>query len=208
MKARPGAHRGRAPGHRSGGTSAFCGGRSNSSCSPSVVAFVAWLVANVRSNSKEIGIPTGYGYLDNPAQFPIPDSSFRQTQPVRDAIVVGLVNTFRVTIVGIIAATILGTLIGVGRLSGNWLVRNLARVYVETLRNIPLLLIIVFSYLGLALTAFPRIEDAWQPLDLAVISNRGVVVPWLDGSASPLVARRRTCSWRGLARRSLAPVDC
>ena len=69
-----------------------------------VVAFIAWLVANVRSNSEEIGIPTGYGYLDNPAQFPIPDSSFRQTQPVRDALV-GLVNTFRVTIVGIIAAT-------------------------------------------------------------------------------------------------------
>ena len=75
----------------------------------------------------------------------------------------------------------LGTVIGIGRLSGNWLVRNFARLYVETLRNIPLLLIIIFSYLGLALTAFPRIDDAWQPLDLAVISNRGVVVPWFDG---------------------------
>ena len=187
MKARPGAHRGRAPGHHFGGTSASCAGRSNSSSSPRSSRSSSWLVANVRSNSEEIGIPTGYGYLDNPAQFPIPDSSFRQTQPVRDAIVVGLINTLRVTIVGIIAASILGTLVGIGRLSGNWLVRNLARVYVETLRNIPLLLIIVFAYLGLALTAFPRIEDAWQPFDLAVISNRGVVVPSLDGSAWALV---------------------
>ena len=146
-----------------------------------VVALIAALVDNVRTNSEELGIPTGFGYLDNPAQFPIPDSSFRQTQPVRDAIVVGFLNTLRVTIVGIIAATILGTTIGIGRLSGNWLVRNLSRAYVETIRNIPLLLLIVFSYLGIALTTFPRIEDAWQPFGIAVISNRGLVVPWFDG---------------------------
>jgi general L-amino acid transport system permease protein len=187
MKARPGAHRGaraRPPFWRNVRVLRWA---FQLVVLAAVVAFIAWLVANVRSNSEEIGIPTGYGYLDNPAQFPIPDSSFRQTQPVRDAIVVGLINTLRVTIVGIIAASILGTLVGIGRLSGNWLVRNLARIYVETLRNIPLLLIIVFAYLGLALTAFPRIEDAWQPLDLAVISNRGVVVPSLDGSAWALV---------------------
>jgi general L-amino acid transport system permease protein len=147
-----------------------------------VVALVVALLENVRANSEDLGIPTGYGYLDNPAQFPIPDSSFRQTQPVRDAIALGFLNTLRVTVVGIVLATVLGTVIGICRLSGNWLVRNLARLYVETLRNVPLLLIIVFSYLGLALTAFPRIDEAWQPFDLAVVSNRGVVVPWFDGN--------------------------
>jgi general L-amino acid transport system permease protein len=95
-----------------------------------VVAVVAVLVANVRANSSRLGIPTGYGYLDNPAQFPIPDSRFRQTQPVSDAILIGLGNTLRVSLVGIVAATLLGTAVGVARLSGNWLVRTLARLYV------------------------------------------------------------------------------
>jgi general L-amino acid transport system permease protein len=154
-----------------------------------VVLVIVVLVRNVRSNSERIGIPTGYAYLDNPAQFPIPDSDFRQTQPVRDAIVVGVLNTLRVSLLGIVVATVLGTLVGIARLSGNWLVRSGASVYVETLRNIPLLLIIVFTYLTVALTTFPRIEDAWEPLGLAVVSNRGVVLPWArDGSVAVAAA--------------------
>jgi len=169
-----------------------------------VLVVVGVLVDNVRVNSRELGIPFAYSYLDNPAQFPIPDSSFRQTQPVLDAIVLGLVNTLRVSLVGIVAATVLGTLVGIGRLAGNWLVRNAARVYVETFRNVPLLLIIVFSYLSLALTVFPRLEQAWEPLGLAVISNRGVVLPWYDGGAwgmlvgftAALVAAWAIARWR------------
>jgi general L-amino acid transport system permease protein len=152
-----------------------------------VVLVLATLVGNVRSNSDRLGIPTGYEYLDNPAQFPISDSDFRQTQPMRDAIGEGLGNTLRVVVLGIVSTTVLGVLVGIGRLSGNWLVRTAARVYVEILRNIPLLLIIVFSYFALALTTFPRVADAWEPLGLAVFSNRGVVVPWVDGGVAPLV---------------------
>ena len=124
-----------------------------------IVSVVAVLVGNVRENSRSLGIPTGYGYLDNPASFPIPDSDFRQRQPVRDALVIGLVNTLRVSIVGIVLSTVLGTLIGVARLSRNWLLRNAARVYVEVIRNLPLLLILMFCYAGLALVAFPRIAE-------------------------------------------------
>ncbi|MPY95191.1 MAG: ABC transporter permease subunit [Acidimicrobiia bacterium] len=153
-----------------------------------VLGALGVLLANVRANSDRLGIPTGFGYLDNPAQFPIPDSDFRQTQPVQDAILLGLGNTLRVSLLGIVAATVLGTLVGVARLSGNWLVRNAARLYVEALRNIPLLLLIIFSYLNLALVVFPRVEAAWQPLGLAVVSNRGVSVPWFDGSGWPLAA--------------------
>ncbi|MGK2948488.1 MAG: ABC transporter permease subunit, partial [Acidimicrobiales bacterium] len=145
------------------------------------------LVANVRTNSERLGIPTGFEYLDNPAQFPIPDSDFRQTQPVRDAIVEGLGNTLRVVLLGIVMATVVGVLVGVGRLSGNLLVRTAARIYVEILRNVPLLLLIYFSYFALALTTFPRVAEAWEPLGLAVLSNRGVVVPWVDGGVAPLV---------------------
>lgn len=156
-----------------------------------VVAIIALLlltlVGNVRTNSERLGIPTGFTYLDNPAQFPIPDSDFRQTQPVRDAIAEGLGNTLRVVLLGIVVATALGVLVGVGRLSGNLLVRSAARVYVEILRNVPLLLLIYFSYFALALTTFPRVAEAWEPLGLAVFSNRGVVVPWVDGGIAPLV---------------------
>ncbi len=146
-----------------------------------VVVIVGVLVRNVRANSERLGIPTGYDYLDNPANFPIADSDFRPSQPIRDALVVGLGNTLRVALVGIVLATLLGTVVGVARLSRNWLVANAARAYVEILRNIPLLLIIVFSWIGLALATFPRLESAWTPLDLAVISNRGLVLPSAEG---------------------------
>ncbi|HSL56885.1 MAG TPA: ABC transporter permease subunit [Acidimicrobiales bacterium] len=152
-----------------------------------VVAIVVVLASNVQANSERLGIPTGWDYLDNPAQFPIPDSDFDQRQPLSDAIVLGFFNTLRVALVGIVLATVLGTIIGVARLSGNWLVRALARVYVEILRNVPLLYIIVFSYIGIALATFPRIESAWEPLGLAVVSNRGLSVPWLEGSAGALL---------------------
>lgn len=152
-----------------------------------VVAIVVVLVSNVRANSERLGIPTGWDYLSNPAQFPIPDSGFDQRQPLSDAIVLGLLNTLRVALVGIVLATVLGTLLGIARLSGNWLVSTLARVYVEVFRNVPLLYIIVFSYIGLALATFPRVERAWQPLGISVISNRGLSIPWSDESGPALV---------------------
>jgi general L-amino acid transport system permease protein len=150
-----------------------------------VLVIVGTLVGNVRANSERLGIPTGYEYLDRPSQFPIPDSDFRQTQPIRDAVAEGAMNTLRVALAGIVAATVLGTLVGIARLSGNWLVRSGARVFVEALRNIPLLLLVIFSYVTLALTTFPRIDDAWEPLGISVVSNRGVLIPWFVGSSWP-----------------------
>lgn len=146
------------------------------------VAVVWVLVVNVQRNSDRLNIPTGFDYLDNPSQFTIPDTDFRQTQPVREALVIGLWNTVRVSVAGIALATVLGTLLGVARLSGNWLVRTSARVYVELVRNIPLYIFIIFSYSSLALVTFPRIESAWEPLGLAVLSNRGLLVPRLEGT--------------------------
>jgi general L-amino acid transport system permease protein len=152
-----------------------------------VVAVVLVLLGNVRENSRSVGIPTGFDYLDNPAGFPIPDSDFRQRQPVRDALEIGLVNTLRVSLIGIVLATILGTVVGVARLSRNWLLSNSARVYVEVIRNLPLLLILTFCYAGLALVALPRIADAWEPAGLFVISNRGVVLPWYEEGGWTLI---------------------
>ena len=93
----------------------------------------------------------------------------------------------RVAIVGIIAATVLGTLIGIARLSTNWIVRKLATVYVEAVRNIPLALFLTASFLVVVLGVFPQITDAWDLAGLAIISNRGVAVAWYDGSGAGLL---------------------
>lgn len=104
---------------------------------------------------------------------------------MRDALVVGFGNTLRVSVAGIVLATILGTTVGIARLSTNWLVSKAAQAYVELIRNIPLLVLIVFTYLAVFLR-LPRVEDATTIDGLLVLSVRTVAVPWLraDGPAA------------------------
>ncbi|MEM9565206.1 MAG: ABC transporter permease subunit [Actinomycetota bacterium] len=151
-----------------------------------VIVVLSVLFNNVRINSQNQGIPTGFDFLDQPTSFTIPANDLRDTQPVRDAIVEGTLNTLRVSIVGIILATVLGVLVGIGRLSGNWLVRNLARVYVEALRNIPLLGLVVFAYLAIVLT-LPRVDESIQAGNVLIINTRGASIPWPDGTNLLLV---------------------
>ncbi|MGI8821799.1 MAG: amino acid ABC transporter permease, partial [Acidimicrobiia bacterium] len=149
-----------------------------------VVAVVfLWLYGNYTENVTRTGIPTNFAFLDNPTSFEIPGNDFSQTQPVRDVLVEGFLNTLRVSVVGIVLATILGTLIGIGRLSRNWVVRRLATVYVEVVRNVPLLIILTFIFLGVVLQALPTIQEAWTPGGVAVLSNRGIGVPWYEGGS-------------------------
>ena len=156
----------------------------------SALIVVGWLIRNFHNNSQTSDIPIGlrwdplpFEHLDQPANFPIAGSSFRTSQSVWDATLVGIRNTIYVVIVGIVLATMLGLLVGIARLSGNWLVSRGAAVYVELLRNTPLLAIVTFAYLALVLSVFPRIENAWQVGDLAIFSNRAAAVPWFEGSA-------------------------
>ena len=92
------------------------------------------------------------------------------------AFLVGLLNTLYVSALGILLATILGTVIGIARLSSNWLIRKLSQVYVETFRNIPLLLQLFFWWALLRESA-PAPRQAWQMLPGIFISNRGVAFP-------------------------------
>ena len=142
-----------------------------------VVAFGLWLAGNVRQNAEDTSIPLTFDYLDQPATFPIAGSSFRPTQSVQDAIVVGLGNTARVAVVGIVLATVLGTFIGIARLSTNWLVSKAAQAYVELLRNVPVLVLIYFAYVAVFLR-LPRLEDATTIDGLLVLSVRAVAVPF------------------------------
>jgi general L-amino acid transport system permease protein len=157
-----------------------------------VVAFavvvILWLYGNYTDNAERQNIPTSFDFLDNPTSFELTGNELSTRAPVRDAFVQGLLNTLRVSVAGIVAATVLGTIIGIGRLSQNWLVRKMATVYVEAVRNIPLPLFVVAGVLIVVLNVFPTIQDAWEPLGLLIISNRGIAVPWFSGSAVGLIA--------------------
>jgi len=152
-----------------------------------VLAIIFWLYGNYEDNVAKSKIPTGLEFLDNPASFTMPGSTFDQSSPVWAAFVQGFINTLRVSIIGIVLAISLGTIIGMARLSKNFLVRIVASAYVEVFRNLPLLVLLTFMNLAVVLQTFPRIEQAWVPFDLFVISNRGIAVPWFEGSDTNLI---------------------
>ncbi len=153
-----------------------------------VAAILAWFYSNYRSNVARTRIPTDFAFLDRPSNFEIPGNAMSQTAPVRDALIQGLLNTLRVAVAGLILATALGTLIGIGRLSKNAVVRTLCAVYVEVIRNIPLLVLLLFANLGIVLQVLPRLNEAWKPFGVSVFSNRGIAIPWFVGSGWTLVA--------------------
>ena len=147
-----------------------------------VAALFAFLLGNMFTNLRRQGTSLGLGFLDQPALITIPGSDFVRTQSRLDAILLGIGNTFRVAIAGIILASILGVLIGIARLSKNWLLNTGARLYVEFFRNVPLLVIIVFAYLVVFLQ-MPEVDEAYTPLDLAVFYVRGIHFPWYEEGA-------------------------
>ena len=112
------------------------------------VAIVAWLWSNALHNLSVRRISTGFAFLGREAGMPIADTwiAYSPKDPYIRAFLVGIVNTLRVAVIGIVLATVVGTLVGIARLSSNWLVARLAAVYVEVLRDIPLLLQLLFWY--------------------------------------------------------------
>ena len=143
------------------------------------VAAVGWfLVHNTLVNLRRQNIATGFGFLDREAAFGIGESliDYSPADTYFRAFLVGLTNTLYVSALGIVLATILGTVMGLARLSGNWLVAKLAQIYVETFRNIPLALQLLF-WRGLLREAAPAPRQAWQILPDVFVSNRGIVFP-------------------------------
>src|SRR5215510_12456046 len=142
-----------------------------------VVAIIAWLWSNTVHNLSVRRISTGFAFLGREAGMPIADSwlSYNPRDTYLWAFVVGVANTLRVAVIGIVLATILGTLIGISRLSANWLLSRLAAVYVETLRDIPLLLQLLFWYV--LMQGLPAARQAWKPVEGVFLSNRGLVLP-------------------------------
>jgi general L-amino acid transport system permease protein len=127
-------------------------------------------------------ITTGFGFLSREAGFAIGETpiSYTPADTYARAISVGLLNTLRVALIGIILATLLGTIIGIARLSKNWLIRKISSVYVEVMRNIPLLLQLFFWYAIISET-MPGPRKAYHPLPGVFVSNRGIKMPTLEG---------------------------
>jgi general L-amino acid transport system permease protein len=141
------------------------------------IAVVGWLWSNALHNLSARRISTGFAFLGREAGMPIADSwiAYSPKDPYLRAFLVGIVNTLRVAVIGIVLATVLGTLVGIARLSSNWLLSRLSAVYVEVLRDIPLLLQLLFWYV--LMQGLPAARSAWKPVDGVYLSNRGLVLP-------------------------------
>jgi general L-amino acid transport system permease protein len=145
-----------------------------------LVTFVGWVIHNTATNLQRANIASGYGFLDERAGFEIGQSPIPYS-PDRSylyALYVGFLNTLVVAGIGIAAATIIGFLVGIGRLSKNWLIRQLSTVYVEVFRNIPPLLVILFWYFGV-IAILPAPRDAIDTGLGVSLSNRGAFMPKL-----------------------------
>jgi len=144
-----------------------------------LVALLAWfLVSNTIENLQRQKIASGFHYLEREAGFEIGDTmiQYSPASTYARAILVGMLNTLKVAVLGIIMATILGTLIGVGRLSPNWLLGKICEGYVEMFRNVPLLLWLFLIY-KLISEAFPGPRQAINVLSSFFLSNRGLYFP-------------------------------
>ena len=141
-------------------------------------AFLIYTVSQTTAyNLEKRGIGTGFGFLQMSAGYDISFSliDFTSKDSHLKAYFVGVLNTLLVSISGIFLATILGFLVGVIRLSSNWLFRNIAYVYVEFTRNVPVLLQIILWYS--ILIQLPRVKQSLEFLDVFFISNRGIYSP-------------------------------
>ena len=151
-----------------------------------LVVFVYWIVGNTIENLKRANIASGFGFLNGRAGFDVGQNliEFSSDSTFARALVVGLLNTLLVAVTGIITASIVGFLVGIGRLSRNWLIQKICTVYVELFRNIPPLLVIFFWYLGV-LSVLPVPRDSIGLPFGSYLNSRGLYLPkmvWAEGA--------------------------
>lgn len=163
-----------------------------------VVLCIFYFVNNMFDNVAKRGITTGFSFLGETAGFgvsqaliPYDDTS----STFLDVFIVGILNTMLVGVVGIVLASIIGLMVGIGRLSSNYLIAKLSLVYIETFRNIPILLQILFWY-NVVLAALPSPRQSISYFDSIFINNRGLIVPdpiFESGSSFILIAFVLAC---------------
>jgi general L-amino acid transport system permease protein len=143
-----------------------------------------FLIHNAQDALGRQGITTGYSFLHNPAGFEIGERliEFDSTYSVVRAYEVAILNTLKVSFASIALATLIGLVIGLGRLSSNAIARTLASAYVEIFRNTPQLVLLIFCYT--LLTQLPAVRSALSLGNIAFLSNRGLSIPWLAGAGA------------------------
>jgi general L-amino acid transport system permease protein len=137
------------------------------------VLYVLWF--NLTNNLRAAGLPTDFKFLTQPLAVDIPGSDISPSAPIWRGLLNGVKNTLALVVVGIPLLTVIGVLVGVARLSTNWLVARAAGLYVEILRNIPPLLIIFFVFNAVVLQ-FPVLQESFNFADLVIVNNRYLAV--------------------------------
>ncbi|WP_369413955.1 amino acid ABC transporter permease [Gracilibacillus salinarum] len=152
-----------------------------------IVGIASYLIHNAVQELQALGINLGFGFLQKMASFNIGESmiEYQSTDTYVKAILVGILNTIKVSVIGIIFATIIGVVVGISRLSSNWLVQKMATVYIEIFRNTPLLVQILIWYFAVFL-ALPGVKESIE-LGPVFLSNRGAAIPWFQTNASSLL---------------------
>lgn len=144
------------------------------------LAFLYYVGNNVADNLEKRGIASGFGFLSQPSGFDIGIVLLMdynaQTSTHGDVLLIGIINTLAISISGIFFATLIGFVFGVLRLSNNWVVNKIATVYIEVIRNIPLLVQLMFWYFAV-LSVMPLIKDSIQIGDNIYFNNRGLNFP-------------------------------
>ncbi|MDB9753604.1 ABC transporter permease subunit [Oceanospirillaceae bacterium] len=143
-----------------------------------IISFFAYIINNAVTNLAAIGKDINFGFLWQNASYDINQSliEYSSTSSHFKAMIVGLINTLLVAVAGIFLATILGFLLGIMRLSSNWLTQKIAYVYIEYIRNVPVLLHILLLY-GVILNALPRPKSSYNLNDTFFLNNRGLQMP-------------------------------
>jgi len=144
------------------------------------LALAAWyFVSNTAANLETRRIASGFAFLWREAGFEIGETAglaYGAADSYLRALAIGLANTFRVAVIGVVFATVLGALLGLARLSPNWLLAKLAAAYVEAIRNVPLLVQLFFWYAVIS-ENLPGPAEALNPLPGVFLSNRGIFFP-------------------------------
>ncbi len=143
-----------------------------------LIAIVWFLIDNMLANQARLGVPMSFRFLDSPAGFQLSFATISVSldSPISRILLVGALNTLMVSAITAVFATILGLVIGISRLSSNWLISRLAGAYIEILRNTPLLLQLVFWYSGVV-AALPVVKSSLSLFDVIFLNKKGLYVP-------------------------------
>ena len=143
-----------------------------------IIAFGIFFVSNVIQAANDRGLSLGYDFLDEAAGFPLAESviPYDESKSFGYAFLVGILNTLKVALIGIVLATILGTVTAVARLSSNWLISKIASVYIEVVRNVPLLVQLFIWYFAV-FQALPPVRESIQWPGPVYLSERGLYLP-------------------------------